>query len=97
MTGPASAFAVLADYERRSLAHVAGLPEQLEAPGLWRGVGFRVGGARLASRFEEVIEILPLPVLTHVPGGQSWLLGVANIRGNLMPVVDLRQFLQGER
>jgi twitching motility two-component system response regulator PilH len=24
-------------YERRSLAHVAGLPEQLDAPGLWRG------------------------------------------------------------
>lgn len=97
MSRAASAFAVLADYERRSLAHVAGLPEQLEAPGLWRGVGYRVGGMRLASGFDEVIEILPLPALTHVPGGQPWLLGVANIRGNLMPVVDLRQFLQGER
>ena len=36
-------FEILTDYEQRSLAHVAGLPEQLDAPGLWRGVGFRVG------------------------------------------------------
>ena len=27
-------FSVLLDYERRSLSHVAGLPDQLEAPGL---------------------------------------------------------------
>ena len=36
-----SPFDVLVDYERRSLAHVVGLPEQLDAPGLWRGVGYR--------------------------------------------------------
>lgn len=97
MNPAAHAWSVLVAYERRSLAHVAGLPEQLEAPGLWRGVGWRVGSRRLASRFDEVAEILPMPALTHVPGGQPWLLGVANVRGNLMPVVDLRQFLQGER
>src|SRR3954453_15318069 len=42
-------FEILDDYERRSLDHVLGLPEQLDAPGLWRGVGFRIGGKRLAS------------------------------------------------
>ena len=90
-------FEVLADYERRSLAHVAGLPEQLDAPGLWRGVGFRVGRKRLASGFEEVVEILPMPQVTPVPGTQPWMLGVANVRGNLLPIVDLKQFLEGER
>ena len=90
-------FLVLADYEQRSLTHVAGLPEQLDAPGLWRGVAYRVGAHRLASGFGEVIEILPLPALTHVPGSQPWMLGVANIRGTLLPVVDLKQFLEGER
>lgn len=92
-----SPFLVLADYEQRSLAHVAGLPEQLDAPGLWRGVAYRVGGHRLASGFDEVVEILPMPALTHVPGAQPWMLGVANIRGALLPVVDLKQFLDGER
>lgn len=92
-----SPFLALADYEQRSLAHVAGLPEQLDAPGLWRGVAYRVGRHRLASGFDEVVEILPLPALTHVPGALPWLLGIANIRGSLLPVVDLKQFLEGER
>lgn len=93
----ATPFEVLADYERRSLAHVVGLPEQLEAPGLWRGVGYRIGSHRLASGFDEVVEILPLPPISPVPGAQPWMLGVANVRGNLLPVVDLKQFLEGER
>lgn len=94
---PASAFERLADYERRSLAHVVGLPEQLDAPGLWRGVGYRIGKRRLASAFDEVVEILPMPQVTPVPGAQPWMLGVANIRGNLLPIVDLKLFLEGER
>jgi len=92
-----SPFLVLADYEQRSLAHVAGLPEQLDAPGLWRGVAYRVGSHRLASGFDEVVEILSMPTLTSVPGSQPWMLGVANVRGTLLPVVDLKQFLEGER
>ena len=95
--GAQGPFAILADYEQRSLAHVAGLPEQLDAPGLWRGVGFRVGRTRLAAGFDEVVEILPMPQVTPVPGSQPWMLGVANVRGNLLPIVDLKQFLEGER
>ena len=94
---PGSPFEILAEYERLALEHVAGLPEQMSAPGLWRGVGYRIGRQRLASGFEEVVEILPLPSLTPVPGAQPWMLGVANLRGNLLPVVDLKQFLEGER
>jgi twitching motility protein PilI len=97
MTGARDPFEILAEYERKSLAHVVGLPEQLDAPGLWRGVGYRVGKRRLASEFDEVIEILPMPQVTPVPGAQGWMLGVANVRGNLLPVVDLKQFLEGER
>ncbi len=95
--GARSAFDILTEYEASSMAHVAGLPEQLDAPGLWRGVGYRVGHRRLASGFDEVGEILPMPPVTPVPGAQPWMLGVANIRGNLLPIVDLKQFLEGER
>jgi twitching motility protein PilI len=90
-------FEVLADYERRSLAHVAGLPEQIDAPGLWRGIGFRVGIRYFISVIGDVNEILTSPPLTQVPGTRRWLLGVANVRGNLVPIVDLRDFIEGER
>ena len=92
-----SSFDTLLDVETRSLAHVAGRPESIEAAGHWRGVGFRLGQRRLVSSFDEVMEILPMPPVTPVPGAQAWMLGVANVRGTLLPVVDLKQFLEGER
>jgi twitching motility protein PilI len=92
-----SPFDALAEYERRSLAHVAGTPEQIDAPGLWRGIGFRVGSRYLVSSINEVNEILTYPSLTMVPGTRSWLLGVANVRGNLVPLIDLKQYLEGDR
>lgn len=97
MESMASPYEVLADYERRSLDHQPGTPEQIDAPGLWRGVGYRIGDQHLASMFGEVVEIITVPAIAPVPGGQPWLLGVSNVRGTLLPVVDLKQYLQGER
>ncbi len=93
----ATPFEILAEYEQRSLAHAAGAPEQIEAPGLWRGIGFRIGDRYFVSSIAEVNEILSLPPLTLVPGARSWLLGIANVRGNLIPVIDLRDFVGGGR
>ncbi|WP_202844453.1 chemotaxis protein CheW [Luteimonas saliphila] len=97
MTQHRDPFAMLLEFEQRSLAHVAGLPEQFDAPGLWRGIGYRLGERRLASAFDDVLEIVPMPPVTPVPGAQAWMLGVGNVRGNLLPIVDLKQFLEGER
>ncbi|KAF1709473.1 chemotaxis protein CheW [Pseudoxanthomonas kalamensis DSM 18571] len=90
-------FDILAEYERRSLAHAVALPAREDLQEQWRGVGYRIGSHRLVSGFDEVVEIVPLPPVTPVPGAQPWLLGIGNLRGNLFPVVDLKQFLQGER
>lgn len=90
-------FEALADFERRAAAHVAGAAEQVEAPGLWRGIAFRVGDRLMMSGIHEVNEILMMPAMTTVPGTKPWLLGVANIRGNLVAVVDLRYYLEGDR
>jgi twitching motility protein PilI len=48
------------------------------------------------SDFREVVEIVPMPQVTVVPGAQPWLLGVGNLRGNLFPVIDLKYFLEGQ-
>jgi len=95
---PPGAYALLADYERRSLEHDPGVPEQIEAPGLWRAIGFRVGEHHFVSGIDEISEILmsPPPV-TSIPATRSWLMGVANVRGNLIALVDLKQFLFEQR
>lgn len=95
---PAGAYALLADYDRRSLAHDPGVPEQIEAPGLWRAIGFRVGEHHFVSGIDEISEILmALPPVTSIPSTRPWLLGVANVRGNLIALVDLKQFLFDQR
>lgn len=94
---PLQPFDVLLDYERRSISHEPGRPEQIEAEGHWRGVGFRLGTRHLLVGFDEVVEIIPLPAATPVPGASPWMLGVANVRGTLLPIVDLKQFMDGER
>ena len=95
---PQGAYALLAHYERRSLEHDPGVPEQIEAPGLWRAIGFRVGDHHFVSGIDEISEILmsPPPV-TSIPSTRPWLLGVANVRGNLIALVDLKQFLFEQR
>lgn len=95
---PQGAYALLADYERRSLEHDPGVPEQIEAPGLLRTIGFRVGEHHFVSGIDEIGEILmsPPPV-TSIPSTRPWMLGVANVRGNLIALVDLKQFLFEQR
>lgn len=90
-------FEILARYERLSLAHASDTQDKPEATGLWRGIGFRVGSRLLLSGIDEISELLAVPTLTPVPGTQPWLLGVANVRGNLVPVIDFARYLFGER
>ena len=96
MSRPA-ALEVLRDYERRSVAHVAGNPVAMAGGSLWRGLAFRIGRQQLVSAFDDVVEILGVPQVTPLPGAQPWLLGLANVRGNLLPVADLKLFLEGQR
>jgi len=92
-----SLFGLLADFERRSMAHDASGSSQRDRDNTWDGVVFRLGPHRLTVGITEVDEILPLPQSTPVPGATDWLLGLANVRGNLVTIVDLGWFLFGSR
>lgn len=87
------AFQRLRELERLGYQHGADLPAQDEAVGLWAGVGFRLGGQHFLAALDEVIEILTPPDLSRVPRARTWVRGIANVRGNLLPVIDLGAFL----
>ena len=45
----------------------------------------------------EVGEMLPYQeAITRVPGAKSWVFGLANVRGSLLPIIDLQVFLGGK-
>lgn len=88
-------FELLLAIERRSRASAQGLPEQVEVKSTQASVGFRVGEVLLAAPLGVVREILTYPPMARVPGAKPWLKGIANIRGNLLPVADLGGFFTG--
>lgn len=61
----------------------------------WQGLAFRVGDRWLVSPKEDVREVVPPPKFTRVPNARPWLTGVANSRGSLLTMVDLKQLIGG--
>lgn len=59
----------------------------------WLGVVFEVAGQQLVAPLGEISEVLGVPEFTAMPLTKEWLLGVANVRGRLLPLTDLAQFV----
>jgi twitching motility protein PilI len=63
-----------------------------------RRLGAMIGGINCLidlSEAGEIIPMMPLMPLTRVPLTRDWYLGLANIRGNLVGIVDLQRFQGG--
>jgi len=87
-------FELLAALERR--LQTARVDLAAGAAQFWTGLGFRLGSHWLVAPREDVREVIVPPTLTRVPGARPWLLGLANVRGSLLPVCDLHRLLGEE-
>ncbi|HEX6570895.1 MAG TPA: chemotaxis protein CheW [Steroidobacteraceae bacterium] len=87
-------FELLREIDRRARAAAQGQPESVATGAEWVGIAFRLGGEAFLLAREETREVLAYPpAVTRVPGARSWIRGLSNVRGQLLPVVDLRAFL----
>ena len=87
-------FELLKEIEKRSRTVAAANPVDEAAGREWVGVACRMGGETFLIAREETREVLGYPaVITRIPGAKGWVKGLANVRGSLMPMLDLRQFL----
>jgi twitching motility protein PilI len=89
-------FEALRALQERYRERTAGLPQR-EAPSeIWAGVLFRVGEHSMLAPLADIGEILEVPRdVTPVPRSKEWVFGIANNRGTLLPMFDLRSFLFG--
>ena len=60
-------------------------------------VVLRLGTSRFAVAMDSVAEVVGVPRLTRMPAAPGWLAGVANWRGRVLPVLDLRPIVGVER
>lgn len=56
-----------------------------------QSVVFSINNQLLSVLIEEVVEILRVPIITTVPGIHPTIEGVINLRGNIIPIVNLHK------
>jgi twitching motility protein PilI len=91
----ASPYELLKQLDERCRRNSSGLPVASGVIEDWLGIGFAIDDMPLLASMDEVEEILPVPDTIRVPGVKGWVIGLANIRGNLMPVLDMNHYLHG--
>ena len=84
---------ILRDIEADTLRNAAPLPLKRDTRPEWQGLGFQVSGVRLVAPLAEVSEILTPPRVTALPRVKDWMLGIANVRGRLIPIIDLHRVM----
>ena len=52
---------------------------------------FSIGEQLCALLIEEVVEIIRVLPITEVPGVKNFITGMINLRGSIIPVIDLRK------
>ena len=76
-----------------------GLSEKLRraqnAPLTVNRLGIQIGPHRLLVDLADAGEILSVPEITPVPLTRPWYRGLANVRGNLLGIVDLSSYAGG--
>jgi twitching motility protein PilI len=58
-------------------------------------LGVQIGEELWLVEMSDISEVLSPPTLTKVPLSKPWYHGVANVRGNLYSIIDLRAFNGG--
>jgi twitching motility protein PilI len=87
-------YELLRELDRRARTAAQGQPEAAAAGNEWVGIAFRLGGEAFLLAREETREVMGYPAsVTRVPGAKSWIRGLSNVRGQLLPVIDVRAFL----
>ena len=92
--GSMQAFDILREMHSDTFRNAAPMPTKTEDQAEWQGLGFQIGGVRLVSPLGEISEIMQVPRYTTLPGVKPWLLGIANVRGRLIPIIDMHQYLE---
>ncbi len=87
-------YELLRELDRRARVAAQGAQEVPVTGPEWVGIAFRLGGEAFLLAREETREVMSYPsTVTRVPGAKTWIRGLSNVRGQLLPVIDLRAFL----
>ena len=84
---------ILQQMEQDVLEADVSLPEEVVVAEQWVGLSYKVGDQQFVTSMDQISEVVPSSPFAVVPRSQSWLRGIANVRGRLLTVIDLQNFL----
>jgi len=90
-----SPFHLLQLLEQRCRAVTHGLSTASEKRE-WVGIAFRIGKETFLTSRSDIREVINTLPATRVPGARNWVRGLANLRSQLLPIIDLSVFLGGQ-
>lgn len=88
---------LLHDIQQRSQQSASTLSQEDNLHGAWTAIGFRISNRNFLVPLDETREVFTVPSqITSVPNSEAWVYGIANLRGELLPLFDLKYFLFGQ-
>ncbi len=79
--------------QRSQLNHSEFVPQDQHTKS-WSAISFTLAEQEFLVPLIQIKELFPVPTqVTQVPLAQPWVYGIANLRGELLPLFDLQYFL----
>ncbi|WP_053979777.1 chemotaxis protein CheW [Marinagarivorans algicola] len=88
-------FQALVDLAAKTASNALPMPTEGDESARQSGLGFSLLGRRFVVPMGQIVEMLELPPATRLPGVQPWVMGLANVRGRLLPLFDMAMFFGG--
>ena len=85
-------FDIIFDYQSRCLTNARNHPIDEPSGAEWSGLGFALGAHKIVTPLNDVSEYLNVPDFTRIPRVKNWITGITNVRGRLVPILDLNGF-----
>lgn len=85
-------FELVKELEQRVNSHALPLSKNTGQDNSWQAIAFMLDEQTMLINMSDVAEVSPQPPVTRLPGVQRWVKGIANVRGEVLTVVDLHEF-----
>lgn len=90
-----SGFQALLDLAAKTKTNSLPIPAESDDNPRQSGIGFSLLGRRFIAPMGQIAEMLEVPASARLPGVQPWVIGLANVRGRLLPLFDMAIFFGG--
>ncbi len=85
----------LSDMKESTENNTQALTEKAEeAEASFQVIVFELGGQEYGLFIDQIREVVPVPRITEVPLTANYIKGVANVRGNILAIIDLEERFQ---